>query len=50
MQYEHPLTPTLSPAAGARERSRAQRRDTMTGDYPQNDVNDFPLPIRWGEG
>jgi len=50
MQYERPLTPTLSPAAGERENIRASQRDSLNGDRFQNSLNGFPLPIRWGEG
>jgi len=42
-RQERPLTPTLSPAAGEREKLLASQG-------PQNSANSFPLPIRWGEG
>jgi len=50
MQHEHPLTPTLSPATGERERIRGSQRDSLNGACFQNHVKGFPLPIRWGEG
>jgi len=50
MQNERPLTPTLSPAAGERERLLAARRDSVNGEHFQSSANGFPLPIRWGEG
>jgi len=50
MQYGHPLTPTLSPAAGEREKRHAQRSNSLSSDYSQSGLNGFPLPIRWGEG
>lgn len=50
MQLKQPLTPTLSPAVGEREKNHAQWRDSLTGDRFQSSANGFPLPIRWGEG
>ena len=50
MQLKQPLTPTLSPAVGEREKNHAQWRDSLTWDRFQSSANGFPLPIRWGEG
>jgi len=49
MQNDHPLTPTLSPAAGEREKIRAAQHHLRNGNRFQNGENGFPVPIRWAE-
>jgi len=48
IQSLRPLTPTLSPRGGERERFSRTPRWSLVGDYVA--VAAFPLPIRWGEG
>jgi len=50
MQNEYPLTPSLSPAAGERENVHALQRNSLNGECFPSGADDFPLPIRWGEG
>jgi len=50
MQATKPLTPTLSPRGGEREKVLALLNKSFSREATAYQKNSFPLPIGWGEG